>query len=454
MEQVDQKLSVKEKVGYGLGDFAANIVFQTVMIFLMYYYTDIFGIPVAAVGTLFLLSRIWDAVNDPLMGAVADRTKSKYGRFRPWIKWTAFPFGIFAVLMFTTPNFSVDGKIIYAYITYILMMMIYTANNIPYGALSAVMTSNSIERTSLNSYRFVFGQSAALMVQGLTLPLIAFLGAGDKALGYQLTMGIFAVIAVGLFYVTFYTTKERIEPPKSQQTPLKDDLKDLMSNRPWMILFLMGLVTFIFLSLRIAVGLYYFQYYVGDESLFSMFAVLGTIGLIIGIPLSKPLTKKFGKRNTYIMSNALSGIAVLALFLPLPEDYMWAYAISALVGFFNGPGVPILWAMYADTADYAEWKFGRRATGIVFSAATFGQKFGWGIGGALTGWLLALFNYVPNTVQTADSIFGIKLMLSIIPGTLMILSVILLFFYNLTEPFMEKVQLELTARRENEKNTY
>lgn len=451
MEQVDQKLSIKEKVGYGLGDFAANIVFQTVMIFLMYYYTDIFGIPVAAVGTLFLLSRIWDAVNDPLMGAVADRTKSKYGKFRPWIKWTAFPFGIFAVLMFTTPDFGVDGKIIYAYVTYILMMMIYTANNIPYGALSAVMTSDSIERTSLNSYRFVFGQSAALMVQGLTLPLIALLGAGNKALGYQLTMGIFAVIAVILFYVTFYSTKERIEPPKAQDTPLKDDLKDLMSNRPWMILFLMGLVTFIFLSLRIGVGLYYFQYYVGDESLFSMFAVLGTIGLIIGIPLSKPLTKKFGKRNTYIMSNALSGIAVLTLFLPLPEDYMWAYGISALVGFFNGPGVPILWAMYADTADYAEWKFSRRATGIVFSAATFGQKFGWGIGGALMGWLLAIFNYVPNTVQTEDSILGIKLMLSIIPGTLMILSVILLFFYDLTEPFMAKVQSELSIRRENEK---
>jgi GPH family glycoside/pentoside/hexuronide:cation symporter len=416
----------------------------------MYYYTDIFGIPVAAVGTLFLLSRIWDAVNDPLMGAVADRTKSKYGRFRPWIKWTAFPFGILAVLMFTTPDLSVDGKIIYAYVTYILMMMIYTANNIPYGALSAVMTSDSIERTSLNSYRFVFGQSAALMVQGLTLPLIAFLGAGDKALGYQLTMGIFAVIAIGLFYVTFYSTKERIEPPKAQATPLKEDLKDLMQNRPWMILFLMGLVTFIFLSLRIAVGLYYFQYYVGDESLFSMFAVLGTIGLIIGIPLSKPLTKKFGKRNTYIMSNALSGIAVLALFFPSPEQYKWAYAISALVGFFNGPGVPILWAMYADTADFAEWKFGRRATGIVFSAATFGQKFGWGIGGAITGWLLALFNYVPNAVQSSESLLGIKLMLSIIPGTLMIFSVILLFFYNLTEPFMEKVQLELSARRQEE----
>lgn len=450
MEQLDHKLSVKEKVSYGLGDFAANIVFQTVMIFLMYYYTDIFGIPVAAVGTLFFLSRIWDGVNDPLMGALADRTKSKYGRFRPWIKWTAFPFGILAVLMFTTPNFSVDGKIIYAYVTYILMMMIYTANNIPYGALSAVMTSNSIERTSLNSYRFVFGQSAALMVQGFTLPLIALFGAGDKALGYQLTMGLFAVIAIGMFFVTFSNTKERIEPPKEQNTPLKEDLKDLMQNRPWMILFLMGLVTFIFLSLRIAVGLYYFQYYVGDESLFSMFAVLGTIGLIIGIPLSKPLTKKFGKRNTYIMSNALSGISVLALFLPSPEQYKWAYAISALVGFFNGPGVPILWAMYADTADYAEWRFGRRATGIVFSAATFGQKFGWGIGGALTGWLLAIFNYVPNAVQSSESLLGIKLMLSIIPGVLMILSVILLFFYNLTEPFMEKVQSELTARRQNE----
>jgi GPH family glycoside/pentoside/hexuronide:cation symporter len=450
MEQAGQKLSVREKVGYGLGDFAANIVFQTVMIFLMYYYTDIFGIPVAAVGTLFLLSRIWDAINDPLMGAVSDRTKSKHGRFRPWIKWTALPFGVLAVLMFTTPDLSVEGKIIYAYVTYILMMMIYTANNIPYGALSGVMTSDSIERTSLNSYRFVFGQSAALMVQGLTLPLIAFLGAGDKQLGYQLTMGLFAAIAVVLFYVTFYNTKERIEPPKEQKTPLKDDLKDLMKNRPWMILFLMGLVTFIFLSLRIAVGLYYFQYYVGDESLFSWFAVLGTIGLIIGIPLSKPLTKKFGKRNTYIMSNALSGLAVLALFLPGPEQWKWAYAISALVGFFNGPGVPILWAMYADTADYAEWRFGRRATGIVFSAATFGQKFGWGIGGALTGWLLALFNYVPNMDQSPEAIFGIKLMLSIIPGTLMIASVILLFFYNLSEDFMLKVQGELNTRREQQ----
>jgi len=449
MAQLEQNLSIKEKVGYGLGDFAANIVFQTVMIFLMYYYTDIFGIPVAAVGTLFLLSRIWDAVNDPLMGAVADRTKSKHGRFRPWIKWTALPFGIMAVLMFTTPDFDMDGKIIYAYVTYILMMMIYTANNIPYGALSGVMTSNSIERTSLNSYRFVFGQSAALAIQGLTLPLIAIFGAGNKALGYQLTMGLFAVIAVILFYITFYTTKERIEPPKAQATPIKEDLKDLLQNKPWMILFVMGLVTFIFLSLRIAVGLYYFQYYVGDESLFSMFAVLGTIGLIIGIPLSKPLTKKFGKRNTYIMSNALSGLCVLALFLPTPDQWKYAYIISAFVGFFNGPGVPILWAMYADTADYAEWKFGRRATGIVFSAATFGQKFGWGIGGAITGWLLAIFNYVPNATQSPEAIIGIKLMLSIIPGVLMILSVILLFFYNLTEPFMEKVQSELSMRRNN-----
>lgn len=444
---MEQKLSIKEKVGYGLGDFAANIVFQTVMIFLMYYYTDIFGIPAAAVGTLFLVSRIWDAVNDPLMGALADRTKSKHGKFRPWIKWTAIPFGVMAVLMFTTPDFSVQGKIIYAYATYILMMMIYTANNIPYGALSGVMTSDSVERTSLNSYRFVLGQSAALMVQALTLPLIAFFGAGDKAVGYQMTMGLFALIAIGMFYVTFYNTKERIEPVQTDPTPLKDDLKDLFSNRPWMILFVMGLVTFIFLSLRIAVGLYYFQYYVGDEGLFSMFAVLGTIGLIIGIPLSKPLTRKFGKRNTYIASNILSGITVLALFLPGPNDYFIAYALSALIGFFNGPGVPILWAMYADTADYSEWKYGRRATGIVFSAATFGQKFGWGIGGAITGWLLALFNYAPNTVQSDETIFGIKLMLSIIPGILMILSAGFLLFYDLTEDYMEKIQIELSNRR-------
>jgi GPH family glycoside/pentoside/hexuronide:cation symporter len=419
----------------------------------MYFYTDIFGIPAAAVGTLFLLSRIWDAVNDPLMGAVADRTKSKYGRFRPWVKWTAIPFGIMAVLMFTTPDFSTSGKIVYAYVTYILMMMIYTANNIPYGALSGVMTSDSVERTSLNSYRFVLGQSAALLVQGATLPLIAFFGMGDKALGYQLTMALFALIAIGMFYVTFYTTKERILPVQTEATPIKEDLKDLLNNRPWAILFVMGLVTFIFLSLRIAVGLYYFKYYVGDENLFSVFAVLGTLGLIAGIPLSKPLTKKFGKRNTYIASNALSGLAVLALFFPSADQYIVVYIISALVGFLNGPGVPILWAMYADTADYAEWKFGRRATGIVFSAATFGQKFGWGIGGAITGWLLAIFNYVPNAVQSPEAILGIKLMLSIIPGVLMILSVGLLFFYTLTEPFMEKVQADLAERRKGDEAT-
>lgn len=440
-------LSLKEKAGYGLGDFAANIVFQTVMIFLMYYYTDIFGIPAAAVGTLFLISRIWDAINDPMMGAIADRTTSKHGRFRPWIKWTAIPFGVLAVLMFTTPDLGVNGKIVYAYVTYILMMMIYTANNIPYGALSGVMTSDSVERTSLNSYRFVFGQSAALMVQGLTLPLIAWLGGGNKALGYQLAMALFALIAIAMFYVTFLTTKERIQPVQAAPTPIREDLKDLLKNRPWIILFFMGLVTFIFLSLRIAVGLYYFQYYVGDEAKFSMFAVLGTLGLIAGIPLSKPLSKKFGKRNTYIASNILSGLCVLALFIPGPEQYKIAYAISALVGFFNGPGVPILWAMYADTADYAEWKFNRRATGIVFSAATFGQKFGWGIGGAITGWLLALFNYVPNVQQTPEAIWGIKMMLSIIPGTLMILSAGLLFFYTLTEPVMEQVQKDLSERR-------
>ena len=450
MEQAGQQLSVREKFGYGLGDFAANIIFQTVMIFLMYFYTDIFGIPVAAVGTLFLLSRIWDAINDPLMGSIADRTRSQHGRFRPWIRWTAVPFGVMAVLMFSTPDLGVTGKIIYAYVTYILMMTIYTANNIPYGALSAVMTSDSVERTSLNAYRFVLAMVAGLMIQALTLPLIDLLGGDNKAQGYQLTMAIFATLAVVFFFITFYTTKERIEPPKGQATPVKDDLRDLLHNRPWVVLFFMGLVTFIFLSLRLAVGLYYFQYYVGDESLFTMFAVVGTVGMILGIPLSKPLTRKFGKKNIYITSNLLAGLAILGLFLPSPEQYKVAYLLSALVGFFSGPGVPILWAMYADVADYSEWKFGRRATGIIFSAATFGQKFGWGIGGALTGWLLALFNYVPNQAQGPEALLGIKLMLSIIPGTLMLLSVVLLFYYNLSESFMKEIQLELASRREKD----
>ena len=454
MTTTTSTLSVREKFGYGLGDFAANIVYQSVMVFLLYFYTDVFGIPAAAVGTLFLVARIWDAINDPLMGTIADRTRNRHGRFRPWIRWTAIPFGLIAVLMFTTPDLSTTGKIIYAYVTYILMGMIYTANNVPYGALSAVMTSDPAERTKLNSYRFVLAMIATLIISGLTLPMSEWLGGDDEARGYQLTMMVFATVAVLCFFVTFHTTRERIEPPKEQRTPVRDDLRDLLRNRPWVVLFFLGLITFIFLSLRLGVGLYYFQYYVGDQSLFSAFAVLGVVGVIFGVALANPLRERFGKRNVYVASNLLAGLAILALFLPSPEQYLWAYLLSALVGFFSGPAVPILWSMYADVVDYSEWKYGRRATGIVFSASTFGQKFGWGVGGALTGWLLASFNYVPNVDQTPEAILGIKLALSIIPGTLVLLSIVLLFFYDLSEDFMERVQADLAERRSGSTNLH
>ena len=381
------------------------------------------------------------------MGVIADRTRSKHGHFRPWILWTAVPFGLVAVLMFTTPDLSATGKIVYAYVTYILMGMIYTANNVPYGALSAVMTSDPAERTRLNSYRFALAMVATLIISGLTIPMSEWLGGGDEARGYQLTMMIFASIAVVCFYVTFRTTKERIEPPKEQSTSVREDLLNLLGNRPWMVLFFLGLITFIFLSMRLGVGLFYFEYYVGDKELFSVFAVLGILGVLFGVALANPLRERFGKRNVYIASNLLAGLSILALFLPTPEQYLWVYLLSALVGFFSGPAVPILWSMYADIVDYSEWKFGRRSTGIIVSASTFGQKFGWGVGGALTGWLLALYNYVPNVEQTPEAILGIKLALSVIPGTLMLLSVGLLFLYDLSEDVMERVQADLAEKR-------
>jgi len=446
---ITEKLKVKEKVGYALGDTAANLIFQTMVMFQLAFYTDTFGITAAAAGTLLVIVRFWDAIFDPIMGIVADRTNTKWGKFRPWILWTALPFGIMGFLTFITPDFDASGKLIYAYITYIILMMVYSANNLPYSALSGVMTGDLGERTSLSSYRFVFAMIAQLIIQGLALPMVYYFGKGDNALGYQVTIGIFSALAVVLFLVTFSTTKERIQPAPNQKATVKEHFSDLMKNKPWVIMFALTVILFITLAMRGSVVLYYFKYYVRDESYFSMFNVLGTVATIIGIFFSKPLSMRFGKRNVFIGGLSINTIFCALFVFIAPQSITFMFITEILRQFFYGFTIPLLWAMMADVADYSEWKNNRRATGIVFSAIVFGLKAGLGFGGAITGWILTMYDYIPNVEQNATALDGIRWTMSIFPAITFALCVLCLFFYPIDKNLEIKITDELAERRKS-----
>ncbi len=450
MPSTAEKLSVKEKVGYALGDTAANLIFQTMVMFQLAFYTDTFGITAAAAGTLLVVVRVWDAIFDPVMGVVADRTKTRWGKFRPWILWTAVPFGVMGFLAFVTPDLTSGGKLVYAYCTYIVLMMVYSANNLPYSALSGVITGDLGERTSLSSYRFVFAMLAQLIIQGLALPMVSYFGAGSSARGYQFTMGIFSTLAVLLFFITFSTTRERIQPDPAQKASIREHYGDLMKNGPWIAMFFLTLILFITLAMRGSVVFYYFRYYVQAENyerLFSLFNVLGTSATIAGIFFSKGLAMKFGKRNVFI--GGLAGTTLFtALFIAIPASAVaWMFAAEMLRQFVYGFTIPLLWAMMADVADYSEWKNRRRATGIIFSAIVFALKAGLGFGGALTGYMLSLYGYVPNAVQSASALNGIVMTMSIFPAVTFGLCVVCLFFYGIDREAEVRITGELTERR-------
>ena len=443
-----QTLSLKEKIGYGVGDTASCLYFQTFSMFLMYFYTDTFGISAAAVGTMFLVTRIWDTLNDPIMGMITDRTHTKYGKFRPWILWMIIPYMITGVALFYTPNLGLTGKLIYAYITYSLVTMAYTAINIPYGALLGVMSSNPDQRTQLSSFRFLGAFSGNIIIQGVLIYLVAFYGKGNDQVGYPLSMATFALIAGGLWLFTFFSTKERIIPPKEQQNKIWQDLKDLGKNKPWLILCLMGVLTLIWVSLRNGAMMYYFNYYVGDETKAAPFLVVGTIFSLAGVASTTFVSRLLkGKKKAFIVLSTLNAALTAAFFIARPTDFGIMYASHILGSFVGGPLMPLTWSMFADTADYAEWKFGRRATGLIFSAGTFSQKMGWTVGGAIAGWVLAAFNYQPNVAQTQETLVGIKLMMSILPAIGSLLVVLASVFYNLSEKKLEIIEKELTERR-------
>jgi GPH family glycoside/pentoside/hexuronide:cation symporter len=474
MNTTKQKLSVKEKVGYSLGDLSANLVFQTLMMFLLVFYTDVFGISPAAAATVIFVGGILGACFNPVMGAIADRTNTRWGKFRPWVLWTAVPFGIMAWLTFSTPDLSENGKIAYAFITYFFLVIIYSANNLPYAALSGVMTGDMVERTSLSSYRFVAVMIAQFTSQVLLLPLVFILGNGDEPLGFKKAIGIFAIIAVVFFVITFFTTRERITPTTQEKTPLKQDLKDLTKNKPWIAIFVMTILIFVSLAMRGGMLVYYFKEYLSEAQLtdflaklgladskwvedvptfaFSIFNGAGIVAMIIGIGFSKPLAKRIGKRDAFGAGLLLSALSLVFFIFYSPDSVALVVVTQIIFGLTYGVTIPLLWAMIADVADFSEWKNHRRATGIIFSAMIFGLKAGLGIGGALGGYILALYGYSADLAeQTTKALFGIRMSVSIFPALAFLIAFATLFFYEINKKLEYQIEEDLGKRRLTDK---
>lgn len=464
---VTKELPVKEKLGYGLGDFASVLFWQMITAYLLYFYTDVFGLLPAVAGTMILVSRLWDGVNDPMMGMIADRTNTRWGKFRPYLMWLSIPLAVIAVLAFSTPDLSGTAKVVYAYVTFMLFMMAYTAINIPYSALLGVITPNSIERSSVASYKYVCAFLAGAVVSFFALPLANYFGGGNEAVGFPRTMMLFGGVAVILFFITFLSTNERVVPSKTQETSIKKDLKDLFENKPWMKLFAVTILMILFVSVRISVTTHYFKYYVevqkislfgntwsfGYVKLASAFNGIGQILAIVGVIFTKPIAKALGKKKAFIMLFIIAVFCTGIFYVLRPQDVLLMFAFQIVGSFTGGPLTPLIWAMYADSADYSEWKKGRRATGLVFSASTMSQKFGWAIGTAFTGWLLSYFGFQANVAQSIQVQNGLRALMSVIPAAAGILAVVLIFTYKLDDKTMEDIEIELERRREAENAT-
>jgi len=451
MEKITLKLSVKEKIGYSLGDTASHFVWDMVGFWLLFFYTDVYGISAAAAGTIMLIARFWDMAIDPIIGIVSDRTNTRWGKFRPYILFGAIPYAILAILTFTTPSFGEFGKIVYAGATYVLLMTAYAFINLPYSALGAVMTDDTYERAGLNTYRFIAGFTGQFIVTGLALTLAEFFGGGDKAQGFQYTVFLFSGLSLIFFVITFKTTRERVQPPKEQVNSLKEDVKNLFQNKAWIILAMVGIISFIMFAMQNAAIAYYFKYYLGRENNVQLFNVIGTVALIVALPLSKPLAKRFGNKNVFIGSSLISGLFFILIYIAGINDLTTIYVFNIIAKMAYAPAVPLLWTMIADSADYGEWTTGRRATGLYFSAAVFAQKAGWGIGAAIAGWILAASGFIPNVLQNDTAITGIKLLVSVIPGILYMSCALFMIFYKIDAKTTTLMKNELDARRENAK---
>ena len=479
MNHVSQKLSVLEKFGYSLGDLAANLVFQTLMTYLAYFYTDIYGLNATdATAIMYIVGTVAAFSFNPIIGALADRTNSKWGKFRPWILYTSVPLGIISVMAFSTPNFSYDGKVIYAVITYALLLLLYASSNLPYSALSGVITGDMKERNSISSYRFVAVMFAQFFVQVFMLPIIIYAGAGDKAIGIEIVMTWLAVIGTIMLLITFFTTKERIVPTEDQKSSLFEDLQDLITNKPWVIMLILTTLIFISLAMKGGSYVYYFENYIDETRLtvfispildylttiginffgndpvsagFGLFNAGGIIFMIFGIGLSKVLADKYGKRNVFALFLFISTIFIILFNFYDKSSVELMFGSQILHGFFYGITIPLLWAMIADVADFSEWKNNRRATAIIFSAMMVGLKLGLTIGGGLVVQILGNYGYEANKelAQSEHVIQGVKLLVSLYPAIPFLIGIVLLFFYEIDKKMETQIEIDLRDRRIN-----
>jgi GPH family glycoside/pentoside/hexuronide:cation symporter len=480
MNNQPQKISVSEKIGYSLGDLAANLVFQTLVTYLAYFYTDIYGLrPEDASVITLVVGLIAGFGFNPIIGALADRTHTKWGKFRPWILCTAVPLGIAALLAFSTPGFSYKGKMIYAAATYSLLLLLYAANNLPYAALSGVITGDMGERNSISSYRFVAVMFAQFFVQVFMLPIILSVGNGDKAAGIETVMTWLAVIGSVMLLITFFTTKERIVPKSEQKSSLKVDLKDLSRNKPWIIMLTVTALIFITLAMKGGSYVYYFNNYVDENALasfispvttffnsigmnffgedpksagFGLFNAGGIIMMIAGITFSKKFADKYGKRDTFIASLFISTLFVLVFIFFPPKAVGMMFLSQVFHGFFYGISTPLLWAMIADVADYSEWKNNRRATAIIFSAMMVGLKVGLSIGSSLVSSIIGHYGYISSEgahhiTQPETVAAGARMLVSIFPSIPFFLSCGLLLFYKINKKMEVQLERELAERR-------
>lgn len=454
------RLSLKEKIGYSLGDAASNLYFQTFVVFLPIFYTDVFGISAAAMGTMLLVTRIFDAVNDPIMGMIADRTNTRWGKFRPYIAWLAIPFALCGVLAFTTPDFSDSGMLMYAYATYMLLIVFYTAINVPYSALMGVITPNSAERTEVSTFRFVAAFVGQLIIGATALILVEQLGGGNEQRGWQYTMGVYGLLAIGLLFGTFYLTRERVRPSPAQQGRIREDLVDLVRNRPWVMIALATVFQLTYIVMRGSATPYYFRYFVQDQQLVlfgttieltyavftSSFVTLGTISTLLGAISTGVFTKRMDKKNIYAGFLTASAIFSGLFFFLRPDNVILLYALIVLVSFFFGSVSVLQWAIYTDAADFGEWKFGRRATGLVMAASLFALKLGLTLGGAIVGWILGMYGFTSGVEQTEGTMFGIRMLMSFYPAIFGIIGGLIMFFYPLKDRTMVTIEQDLTAR--------
>ena len=450
-----ERLRLREKIAYSFGDMASSMFWKLFSLFALFFYTDIVGLNAAMVGTLLLITRVADSVNDPIMGAICDRTQSRWGKFRPYLLFGAIPFALIGMLTFTTPDVGPTGKLIYAYVTYGIMMMVYTTVNVPYAALMGVMTPNTEERTSLASWRFIGAYAGGILVTATAGSLIEYFGrGGNVGTGYQTTVALYAVVACVLFLLTFAGTRERLRPSLVKTPSLRDDLRDLLTNGPWLLMLGACGSILLYNTMRDAAILYYFKYFIGDRSVWffgelsvnalsSVFMSTLLCANMVGVVLATPVAGMVGKKQTLILSGVVTAVLSIGFFFVHPSQVILIFVVNIMIGVSGGIVFPLIWAMYADVADYSEWRSGRRATGLVFSSSSMSQKMGWTIGGAVTGWILGWFGFEANMVQTDTALLGIRLLISVFAAVGALLSVAFIYFYPLSEHRMATISADL-----------